>query len=74
MRFDLTHEEIKLLEDKGVSVDETRDYTDDEALNLLDMVRDIEVSYSQFTGGVEKTLYFQYGDLADKMQSQIPEY
>lgn len=73
MKFDLTQKEIKLLEDKGIQFDKTREYTDDEALELLERVRDIEISYSQFTGGIEKKRYFQYGDLADKMQSQIPE-
>jgi len=65
--------EAELLAKKGIPFDESRDYSDDEALNLLDQVRDIEISYSQFTGGLEESLFFQYGDLADKIQSQIPE-
>lgn len=73
MKFELTPKEIQLLKDKGIFYDETREYSDDEALNLLEQVRDIEISYAQFTDGEEKSLYFCYGDLADKIQSQIPE-
>ena len=71
MRFILTTQEIKLLKDKGISID--REYTEDESLDLLAQIRDIEISYAQFTSGEEEALYFQYGDLADKIQSQIPE-
>ena len=73
MKFDLTAKEIKLLQDKGIPFDGSREYTEDEALDLLELVREIEVSYAQFTGGTENALYFQYGSLADKIYSQIPE-
>lgn len=73
MKFDLTPSEIQLLKDKGICYDEDGEYAQDTALDLLDQVRDIEISYAQFTGAAEKSLYFQYGDLADKIQSQIPE-
>lgn len=71
MKFDLTEQEIALLKKKGIAVEKV--YTEEEALTLLDQVRDIEISYAQFTDGAEKSLYFQYGDLADKIQAQIPE-
>ena len=71
MKFDLTTQEIALLKEKGITAE--KHYTEEEALELLDQVRDIEISYAQFTGGAEKSLYFQYGDLADKIQAQIPE-
>lgn len=71
MKFNLTHDEIQLLSNKGIEA--AGDYTDEEALDILDQVRDVEISYAQFSNITEKTLYFRYGDLADKMQSQIPE-
>lgn len=73
MKFNLTAQEIKLLQDKGILFDRSREYTEDEALDLLEQVREIEVSYAQFAGGAEETLYFQYGKLADKIYSQIPQ-
>lgn len=73
MKFHLTNQEIELLRNKGISFVASREYSEDEALDLLDQVREIEVSYAQFTGGVETTLFFQYGSLADKIHSQIPE-
>ena len=73
MRFDLTKEEVRLLQAKGIPFAETHEYTDDEALDLLEQVRDVEVSYAQFAGGVGESLFFRYGDLADKIQAQIPE-
>lgn len=73
MKFELTAQEIRLLEDQGIAFDAFREYTDAKALGLLDRVREIEVSYAQYTGGTEETLYFRYGSLADKIHSQIPE-
>ena len=71
MKFNLSHDDIQLLSNKGIEA--SGDYTDEEALDILDQVRDVEISYAQFSNITEKTLYFRYGDLADKMQSQIPE-
>lgn len=73
MKFSLTLQEAMLLQKKGVPFDESKEYTEDEALDLLDQVREIEVSYAQFSGGAEENLYLQYGRLADKIYAQIPE-
>lgn len=51
----------------------SQDYTDDEALDFLEQVRNIEVAYSQSYDAEGESLYFLYGDLADKIQAQIPE-
>lgn len=72
MKFNLTEKDIQLLTKENISVDTSLDYTEDEAFYLLDQVRDIEVKYSQDYGENEK-LFFLYGDLADKIQQQIPE-
>ena len=72
MRFRLSETEIQILRDREMFVDPSHDYTEDEAFELLDRVRDLEVCNAQDYGEDEK-LFFLYGDLADKMQSQIPE-
>lgn len=74
MKFDLTNQELELLKSKNIQLDLDCDYSDDEALDLLDHVRDVEISYSQSTTNSGRQLYQKYGSLADKMQAQIPEY
>lgn len=71
MKISLSQSEIDLLSRKGVTVDSTYEYTDDEALDLLDNVRDIEVSYAQGTDTVSTDLYKKYGDIADKLSAMI---
>lgn len=73
MKFELTKKEIDLLVDKNIPFDSLRDYTDDEALDLLEQVRDIEVNYAQKYDTEGERFYFLYGNLADKIQGQIPE-
>lgn len=73
MKFKLNAQEIQLLSDKGIPFNADHEYTEDEALDLLDQLREIEVSYAQFTGGTEQNLFFLYGNLADKIHSMIPE-
>lgn len=73
MKFQLTGHEQQLLKDRNIPFDPRQDYTIDEALELLDQVRDAEVMYAQDYGNTQETLYFLYGDLADKIHAQIPE-
>lgn len=72
MRFQLSKTEIQYLQEREILVDLSRDYTEDEAFRLLERVRELEVRYSQ-DYGKDEDLFFRYGDLADKMQEQIPE-
>lgn len=72
MKFRLTETEIRLLKERKIPVDTSHDYTEEEAFALLERVRDVEVMYSQDYGEGEK-LFLLYGDLADKLQQQIPE-
>lgn len=72
MTIDLTAQEVTLLVNKNIPFDGLYDYTDEEALELLDQVRDVEVSYSQGTDAQSVRLYEQYGDLADKLFALIP--
>ena len=71
MRFLLTEHEKALLNAVKIEFLD-RDYTDDEALLLLEQIRDIEIAHSQFTNEEGKRRYFEYGNLADKIHSAIP--
>lgn len=73
MKFALTNQEIELLHSKGIQIEPDREYSDDEAIDLVELVRDVEISYSQFTTNQGKRMYQEFGNLADKMQAQIPE-
>lgn len=71
MRFNLTESEKNLLNSAKIDF-EDREYTDDEALLLLDQIRDVEIAHSQFTSEEGKRLYFEYGNIADKIHAAIP--
>ncbi|MBP3493009.1 MAG: hypothetical protein J6J83_00180 [Oscillospiraceae bacterium] len=73
MIFPLTYEEHHLLAQKGISFDPAHNYSTDEALALLDAVRAAENSYAQFYNCDEETLFFRYGDLADRLFALIGE-
>lgn len=73
MIFVLNERDIALLNDGGISYSPSKDYSDDEALAFLDKVRDLEVEYAQDYGNEREKLFYLYGDLADKIQNQIPD-
>lgn len=73
MIFKLSEAEIELLAKRGIPFTPAHDYTEDEALELLEKVREVEVEYAQDYGNERERLFFQYGDLADKIHMQIPE-
>ena len=73
MKILLLRQDIELLKKAGIFHDENKEYSDDEALDLLETVRDLEISYSQFERGHEFDLYVQYGLIADRIHAQIPE-
>ena len=72
MIFELTQKEASLLEEKRILFDSAHDYSEDEAFEFLEQVRNIEVEYAQDYSAAGERLYYLYGDLADKIQSQIP--
>lgn len=53
MKLNLTVEEAKILEEAGIVFREDGAYSEDEALDLLDQVRDAEISVAQFPSGKE---------------------
>lgn len=73
MKLNLTAQEIQTLAGAGIPFREDGDYTEDEALNLLERVREAEVSVSQFTSGEQKQLFDRYARIGDKLFAQIPE-
>ena len=73
MKIALLKQDAILLADAGIAYDESKEYSEDEALDLLDAVREVEVSYSQFDRGSKADLYFRYGLIADRIYAQIPE-
>lgn len=73
MKIILSQEEIDLLKIAGITFDSSKNYSDDEALDLLELVREKEVSLSQYHKGHEEKLFIQYGNIADRIQDQIPE-
>lgn len=74
MRILLSEQEKELLNAASIEVNSDREYTDDEALLLLEQIRDAEIAHSQFTDSQGKQLYFEYGDIADKVHRAIPEF
>ena len=73
MKLNLTVEEAKILEEAGIVFREDGAYSEDEALDLLDQVRDAEISVAQFPSGKERILFERYVAIGDKIFAQIPE-
>ena len=73
MKLNLTVAEAKILEEAGIAFRKDGVYSEDEALDLLDKVRDAEISVAQFPSGVERILFEKYAAIGDKIFAQIPE-
>lgn len=73
MRLSLSEEELSLLRSRQIPFSNLKDYDDSAALDLLEMVRDAQVAYSQYSDERGKELYFRYEHLADKIHAAIPE-
>lgn len=73
MKLNLTVAETKILEKAGIAFREDGVYSEDEALDLLDQVRDAEISVAQFPSGKERILFERYAAIGDKIFEQIPE-
>ncbi len=72
MKFKLTTDETELLKNRDIPFSAAVDYDDDSALELLDMVREAQVAYSQAEDVRGKELYFQFERIADKIYETIP--
>ena len=73
MKLNLTASEINALSSAGISFREDGEYSVDEALELLEQVREAEVSMAQFTSGDQKKQFDTYAAIGDKLFAQIPE-
>lgn len=75
MKISLSEKEIEMLTDEEIDFNQNHEYTEDEAFELLEQVRDVEVYYSQDLKHNEASYqkYIRYGDLADKIQDMISE-
>lgn len=70
MKIILNKTEIALLINIGINFEPEKEYSDNEALDLLDKVYDREVFFVQ--GGDDQKAT-AYADLADKIKDQIPD-
>lgn len=75
MRIQLNSEQQQLLEKHGVAINPEKEYSEEEAFELLDQVYDIEVQYAQDadTNATAEKLANEYAAIADAIQNQIPE-
>lgn len=75
MRIQLDSEQEKMLEKVGISVIPDKDYSEEEAFDILEQVHDIEVRYAQDadSNATAKRLANEYAAIADAIQNQIPE-
>ena len=73
MKIELTAPDVALLEARNIAFAPGQDYAEDDALALLDAVRDSEVYYSQGEDAETQRLYSQYAALGDKLFALIPE-
>lgn len=72
MIFRLSEKERTLLKNKEIPFAAAKDYDDDAALELLDMVREAQVAYAQNEDESGKQLYAEFERLADKIYAAIP--
>ena len=67
MKLALTQRDIELLMADGINFDQLKDYSEDEALELLDLVRGKEAFYAQDENTGAQELFNQYCELGDRI-------
>ena len=75
MKIMISSAEKMFLEMEGIAFSEEKDYTDEEALSLLDDIYDAEIKYSNFpeeNAEAQKTAE-SFAHLADRIQQAIPD-
>lgn len=75
MKIQLNSEQQQKLAGYGITVLPEKEYSEDEALELLDQVYDIEVLYAQDAdiNAAARRLANEYAAIADTIRNQIPE-
>lgn len=62
-----------LRKQKDVPFSASKEYSENEALDLLDTIREAEVSYAECEDTEGERLYTAYQSIADKVYRQIPK-
>lgn len=75
MKIQLNSAQRQMLAGFGITILLDKEYSEDEALELLEQVYDIEVLYAQDadTNAAAKRLANEYAAIADVIRNQIPE-
>lgn len=72
MRIKLSEAEFQLLNEHDIKVFPSEEYSEDEALEILDEVYDLEASFAQSDSDPDN-LAMQFAHIGDKIYDQIPE-
>lgn len=75
MKIQLNSAQRQMLAGYGITILPDHEFSEDEALDLLDQVYDIEVLYAQDadTNAAARRLANEYAAIADAIRNQIPE-
>lgn len=75
MRIQLNSDQRQMLAGFGITILPDKEFSEDEALDLLDQVYDVEVLYAQDadTNAAARRLANEYAAIADAIRNQIPE-
>ncbi len=74
MRLDFNGKEKKMLQEEGIEVNEGKEYSEDEALDILERVYAVEAMYSDLPNGDPRGAKADaFARLADKIAEMIPE-
>ncbi len=73
MIFAFSESEKQLLHHANIRFSDSKDYDEDEALALLDSIRDAQVEYAQDEGQDANQMHDAYMKLGDKIYAAIPE-
>ena len=73
MIITLNDKEKALLKKARIRYRENKDYSEDEILTLADEIMDVELEYSLKSGSKAAQLAAEYSELADRIESLLPE-
>lgn len=76
MQIKLNDAEMQKLKSESIAFSPEKEYSEDEALDLLELVHDKEAEYSNYPkeAAKEYQLANVFADIADKIQSQISDF
>lgn len=71
MKFVLNNDAVVALEEKNIIFDLSKDYSDDEAFELSDAIREVQIFYAQNGDQESLALADKYANIADEIDRQI---